>query len=120
MKYVYELCKGRHQTPAPAAIFPGELNPLDVQGMYTAADAAIPDDCTELTLYVTGLSVALLAVVQVANDRGITLTAMHFDRESGQYYPQHVTRFITCSFCGGRVPGTAYWHSQYCPHCGAS
>ena len=71
MKYVFELCKGRHQTPATAAIYPGELNPLDVQGMYTAADEAIPADCTELVLYVTGLSVALLAVIQAANDQRI-------------------------------------------------
>lgn len=120
MKYVYELCKGRHETPATAAIFPGELNPLDVQGMYTEADAAIPADCTELVLYVTGLSVALLAVVHVANDRGITLRAMHFDRESGQYYPQYVTSFISCPFCRGRIPGTAMRHAWYCPHCGAS
>lgn len=120
MKYTFELCAGRHETPATVAIFPGELNPLDVQGMYTTADEAIPTDCTNLVLYATGLSVALLAVVQVAIDRGITLTAMHFDRESGKYYPQHVTRFFFCPFCGGRIPGTEYWHSSHCPHCGAS
>jgi len=120
MEYTFELCKGRHETPATSAIFAETLNPLDVEGMYNMADAAIPADCTDLDVYVTGLSVALLAVVNVCMDRGISMTALHYDRESGAYYPQIVTQFTTCPFCKGRLPGTPYYHATYCPHCGAS
>ena len=120
MKYEFQLCEGRHVTPATSAIFAETLNPLDVEGLYNAANAAIPDDCTELTVYVTGLTVAMLSVVNVCMDRGISLLAMHYDRESGNYYPQHITQFTTCPFCKGRIPGTTMNHVWYCPHCGAS
>jgi len=119
MKYEMALCAGRHETPATSAIFAETLNPLDVCGLYNAADAAIPADCTDLTVYVTGLTVAMLAVVKVCIDRGISLTAMHYDRESGTYYPQVVTQFVTCGCCGGRIPGTPMDHAWYCPNCGA-
>ncbi len=120
MKYNFELCKGRHSTPATSAIFAETLNPLDTSALYDAANAAIPEDCTELTVYVTGLTVAMLAVVNVCMDRGISMTAMHYNRDSGTYYPQPVTQFTTCPFCRGRIPGTAMRHAWYCPHCGAS
>lgn len=120
MRYTFELCKGRHETPATAAIFPAELNPLDVLGMYETAYKAIPEDCTDLVLYVTGLSVAMISVIDVCIDRGITMTAMHYDRASNTYYRQSVTQFISCPFCGSRVPGTTIYHAVYCPHCGAS
>jgi hypothetical protein len=38
----------------------------------------------------------MLAVGQVCIARGISLTAMHYDRESGQYYPQKITQYHTC------------------------
>lgn len=116
MKYTYELCKGRHPTPASSAIFAGEVNPTDVEGLRAAANAAIPADCDGIDLYVTGLSVALLAVVAVCEARQISLTAWHFDRESGEYYPQAVLQFVRCGFCGERY--SAY--SGYCGHCGAN
>ena len=120
MKYVMNLCEGRHATPATSAIFAETLNPLDVAGLYDAAKAAIPEDCTELTVYVTGLTVAMLSVVNVCMNSGISLTAMHYDRESRDYYAQQITQFTTCPFCKGRIPGTAMNHAWYCPHCGAS
>lgn len=88
-EYTYALCAARHPIPVDAALFPSEVNPLDVDGLRDAA-AAIPADCTALTVYVTGLTAAMLAVVSVCAQRGISLTAMHFDRASGDYYAQRV------------------------------
>lgn len=90
-KYTFALCAGRHPIPGdPPAIFPGTVNPLDVGGLYLTAEAAIPADCTDLTVYVTGLTVAMLAVVRVCFARGILLTALHYDRDTDSYYPQEV------------------------------
>lgn len=43
-----------------------------------------------LVLYVTGLSVALTAVINVCQRNDIALTLMHYDQGSGDYYPQEV------------------------------
>ena len=91
MKYTFQLWAGRHPIPGnPPTIFPGTVNPLDVLGLRDTADAAIPADADAVTLYITGLTVAALAVVKVCVKRGIQLTAMHYDRDSNRYYPQRV------------------------------
>jgi hypothetical protein len=109
------LCAGRHEMPAnDGAIFPGEINPLDVAGLEVQARKRLlemfpewkqgygslpnqicPTDILvavrgELRLYVTGLSVALVAVINACRWMGVDLTLLHFDRESGEYYPQMV------------------------------
>lgn len=43
-----------------------------------------------LMLYVTGLSVATVAVINVCIRVGISLTLMHFNQATGDYYPQGV------------------------------
>ena len=90
MKYVYELCSGRHNTPATKSIFQMNLNPTKTEELFAIADGAIPIDTTELVVYVTGLTVAMLAVVQVCLEREIPLTAMHYNRETETYYPQYI------------------------------
>lgn len=87
------LCEGRHDIPQAkdGSIFGSVLDPLDVKGMEAMAEAKLRDlDIKSLDLYVTGLSVALVAVINSCHNLGITLTLFHFDRESGQYYPQEV------------------------------
>ena len=90
MKYEFELCKGRHQTPAAESIFDSEIDPTAVDAIEKIADSRIPDDATEIVVYVTGLTVAMLAVVSVCIARGIKLVAMHYDRTTGTYYRQLV------------------------------
>lgn len=116
MNYTYCLCESRHYMPVTESIFPHYVDPTDVSGLYAAADEFIPDDCTELTVYVTGLTIAMMAVVEVCVNRGITLTVMHYDRENMIYFPQTVMVFCTCGFCHKRMPVTSY----HCPHCGAT
>ena len=43
-----------------------------------------------LVLYVTGLTVATVAVINVCLHVGISLTLMHFNQANGNYYPQGV------------------------------
>ena len=114
MKRTFELCKGRHATPATEAIFPTEVDPTDFSGLNRIVAERIPSDTTELVVYVTGLTPAMLAVVHYCWQAGITLTAMHYDRATGEYYPQTVLWFQTCQRCGERLPITM----GRCPNCG--
>lgn len=90
------LVEGRHDLPIKDNVFlAGEitfpLNPDDL--LATAAkkldtfDLRIGDS---ITLYVTGLTAAAFAVIKYANQHGLHLTAMHFDRDSGTYIADYV------------------------------
>ena len=43
-----------------------------------------------INLYVTGLTVALIAALNVCRHEGLTVTLWHFDRETGSYFSQGV------------------------------
>ena len=88
MKKFMELCRSRHDIPqaVDGAIFATTLDPLDIAGMEAEA-AAVLDGCDELVLYVTGLSVALLSVVNVCYRKGINLICMHYNVKTGEYFP---------------------------------
>ena len=85
------LCEGRHDIPnaTDGAIFGNTINPLDVCGLEEKALNKL-EGVKALNLYVTGLSVALVAVINVCHREGIMLTLWHYDRNSGNYYPQSV------------------------------
>lgn len=87
-----ELCKGRHKTPATdGAIFETEVNPLDTFALELEAKEKLKSlNIEKLHLYVTGLTVALIAVLNVAKELNIKVTLWHFDRESDEYYEQEV------------------------------
>lgn len=87
-----ELCKGRHSTPATdGAIFETEVNPLDVTALESEAKEKLANlNITKLNLYVTGLTVALIAVLNATRELNIKVTLWHFDRETGKYYSQEV------------------------------
>lgn len=85
------LCEGSHEIPkaVDGAIFPQQLNPLDLVGMRTTAAAKLAG-VEALDLYVTGLTVALVEVINFCRANGASLTLWHFDRGTGDYYPQAV------------------------------
>lgn len=87
-----ELCKARHNTPATdGAIFETEVNPLDVPTLETQARECLENlNITKLNLYVTGLTVALIAVLNVARELNIKVTLWHYNRETNDYYYQEV------------------------------
>lgn len=114
------LCFGRHEMPEciTHAIFGHDVsdiitNPCRLEGRAIAYLNAILADCdvpcvtiqnedgedvrtfdcgnVHLTIYVTGLSVALIAAINAAHFGGIRhITLMHYDRETGCYYAQDV------------------------------
>lgn len=91
MKYTFQLCAGRHPIPGnPPAIFPMTVDPTDTIALRDCADSCIPYDATEIVVYVTGLTPAMLAVVRVCDNRGIGLVAMHYNRNTETYFYQRV------------------------------
>lgn len=85
------LCEGRHEIPEAedGSIFGNSLNPLDLEGMRKTAATKLAG-VAALDLYVTGLTVALVEVINFCHSNRITLTLWHFNRETGDYYPQDV------------------------------
>ena len=43
-----------------------------------------------IDLYVTGLTMALVSVMNAAKKHEMEITLYHFDRETGKYFPQEV------------------------------
>jgi hypothetical protein len=94
MKMTLGLCRGRHDIPGVEEyIYPGEVNPLDLDGMKRTVHSALKN-CNRLDLYVTGLTVALVEVINYCCYNYIPLTLWHYNRDSGEYYPQTVA---TCT-----------------------
>lgn len=83
------LCQGRHEIPeaTDGSIFDNELDPLAVEDLETEALRKL-EGLKFLNLYVTGLTVALVAVLNACRTLDIDVTLYHFDRISGTYYPQ--------------------------------
>ena len=89
------LCSGRHEIPqaTDGAIFGAiedvtNINALDEK----AAKALTPYYKGEgnVNVYVTGLTVALVSVINVACSHGVNLTLWHYNAADGSYYPQYV------------------------------
>lgn len=90
------LCNARHAhediNDLPA-IFPQVIvDPSDTEGMYSVVYDAIheTDHSDGIDLYVTGMTVAVGAVVRYCYKNGIALTLWHYDRSKDAYYPQRI------------------------------
>lgn len=86
------LCQGRHEIgEVKNYIFKQEVNPLDVKGLEeTALEIVSKIEANELHIYVTGLTVALIASLNACKKLNKKVVLYHFDRASGKYYPQEV------------------------------
>lgn len=87
------LCEGRHEIPqaVDGSIFGNTIDPLDPNGLQAEAKSKFRElDIKSLDLYVTGLTVALISVLNACRELEIEVTLYHYDRESGNYYPQQV------------------------------
>lgn len=87
-----ELCRGRHEIleAVDGAIFENEI--ADVTAVKQMEESAMQrlEGVSNLTLYVTGLTVALISVLNACKRLGIKVALMHFDRATGKYYSQEV------------------------------
>lgn len=87
------LCESRHEIPqaVDGAIFGQSVDPTSPLKLEIEARRVIRESGVErLTVYVTGLSVALVAVINACHALDVRLTLMHYDRERGKYFPQIV------------------------------
>ena len=90
-KLCLALCQGRHSMPTEVvgSIFGQEVNPLDVQGLEQIALDRVKG-INSLTLYVTGLTVALVAALNACKKAGVKVVLMHYNRDNNCYYTQEV------------------------------
>ena len=79
--------QGRHEMPCTEFIFTGDIDPLDLNGIYEGVAEKL-GNVESVVLYVTGLTVVTTTVIKYCVERNIALTLMHFDRNSNDYYPQ--------------------------------
>ena len=108
------LCASRHPMPVTEYIYPESVDPTDFSGMEKtvedfilqhvgltvterhALDQRYGEDVPcytgkrSLVVYITGLTACTAAVIKVCALNGISLTLMHYDRESGEYLPQQI------------------------------
>lgn len=87
------LCEGRHTFPVTMkrAIFPATVDPTSTCSLDLAARRVLRAYRKQsIVIYVTGLTVALIAALNVCREYQISVTLMHYNRETGEYYPQEV------------------------------
>lgn len=73
------------------AIFGHTINPLEPQGLQAEGESKLRElNIKSLDLYVTGLTVALISVLNACRQLGIVVTLYHYDRKEDNYYPQQV------------------------------
>ena len=75
------MCEGRHVIPQVTEyLFGTVINPLDLEGLESTAAEKL-QNVDSLDLYVTGLTVATVCVINVCANLGIALTLYHYDRD---------------------------------------
>lgn len=88
------LCESRHEIPeaTDGAIYPAEIaNPMDFGVLREIArDSLTPafvDGVKTVNVYVTGLTPALLSVINYCRECNVKCVTYHYDRSSGKYLP---------------------------------
>lgn len=115
-KIIVGLCAGRHEMPTSEYIFDKIEDPSDVIEIQKMANEWVCKHChirTELRealnqaeygdhpcyvgdhliVYVTGLTVALTAVIKACAEYGVSLTLMHYNTKTDSYVDQAIFRF---------------------------
>lgn len=87
------LCEGRHAMPngVEGSIFPNAVDPTDLVSLDLIAEMFVNNNLgKQINIYVTGLSVALVAVIKAARGKNVGLSLFHYNRDTGNYYKQTV------------------------------
>lgn len=91
------LCESRHPMPeeVEGSIFPETVNPTELLKLRATCERSLDkvilaNGYKYLVCYVTGLTVALVEVINWCRRNNVNLVLMHFNRETGGYYPQEV------------------------------
>ena len=99
------VCKGRHvipQVPENNYIFREEI-PVELlcssKDLEKKAELAfweirrptlVEGERPQVHVYVSGLTIAVMAIVTACKKNGHAVTLMHYNRDTGGYYPQEV------------------------------
>ena len=107
------LCKGRHEIAEISDYIFGEedtnmevmpfsdmIKMLEVKADVRVAQM-VENGYDHLNLYVTGLTPALMAVVNACWSNKLKLTLYHYDRSNDIYVPQEVFQSANVNFKGG-------------------
>lgn len=88
----FGLCVSRHDIPdVENYIFDIEINPTNTLNLeFIACSKLKKYKKSELHLYVTGLTVALVAVLNAARRCEINVTLYHYNNVTKKYYAQSV------------------------------
>jgi hypothetical protein len=99
----FGVCEGRHQIRANDGteivnyVFGCDVDPTDVEGLENHAwkyfdeyFQANGNTCGNINIYVTGLTVATIAIVNALLQMKKVIRLWHYDRETGKYFPQKV------------------------------
>lgn len=88
----FGLFSGRHELPVKATIYNNEIDPMDFKAQREQCLIALKDlqPCSTIIVYVTGLTTALITLINVCMEKGINVQLMHYNRETGEYVPQWV------------------------------
>lgn len=85
--------KGRHEIKkVQEYVFESIPDPTDVKGTERMAYDRLSNlkrPC-KVELYVTGLTMAVISVINAASALAVPITLMHYDRETGNYFPQEL------------------------------
>jgi len=82
------LVRGRHKLPVETYVFDAIDDPTDLDKLWDIAEGALKGyKCIDL--YVTGLTVATVTVINVCFELGILLHLFHFNPETGEYFQQY-------------------------------
>ena len=91
------VCKGRHEIPqaTDGSIFEQTITEMNPFSLLLEASKRLFSDFAlrsgdRVDLYVTGLTMATLAIVNACLSTGIRIVCYHYDRETGKYIPQPI------------------------------
>lgn len=89
------VCKGRHEMPCDMYVFDSIEDPTNVEEIEKEAKAFFyknffNEGVKKFEIYVTGLTVALIAVMKAADRFCDEIVLMHYDTKTGNYYPQDI------------------------------
>ena len=92
--------RGRHELPVSKYVMDGAIPDVTDTASIQLAVASRLDQLisetgrpiVQIKLYVTGLTVVSMAVVNYCQRRGLALLCYHYDNKASAYYPQRVLR----------------------------
>lgn len=87
------VCESRHEMPVDTFIFPQVVDPLNVDKLEKDAElklTSLKGTAATLHIYVTGLTVATLAIINAARKLFKTIVCYHYNNNSNSYYPQEI------------------------------